>query len=430
MTKTAEEIPKDLPKVKNRTLKIIGVCIVAAMVVFFIFGFLVRHERIEKREKMAKEIRDQKIVVLVVPPKKTQQAFDLSLPADFHAYAATALYARTNGFLATWTADINDRVKKGDVLAVISAPDTDADLKQAIANLAQQQTNYQLAANTDERNKGLIPIQGITQQQLDQFHSAREQAKAGVGSTAASVDRLKALVGFERIIAPFDGVVTSRNYDVGALISATNIGPGQELFDVAEDDQLRVFVNIPQADVLLVRFGQPAELHLQRNYPNHTFVGFVRRSAGSLDPATHTLRTEIDFANNDAAHYIYPGMYGVAVFHILRDDPVLTVPTSALLFEADGKQLAVVDKDDKVHFQRIVPGTDFGTEIEILSGLKGDERVIANPGEQLTEGLAVSPQTPEQAKEAAKKDEKKQGGGNGGQSGKADGESSGKDSKQ
>jgi multidrug efflux pump subunit AcrA (membrane-fusion protein) len=160
------------------------------------------------------------------------------------------------------------------------------------------------------------------------------------------------------------------------------------------------------------------------------FVGFVRRSTGSLDPATRTLRTEIDFANDDAAHYIYPGMYGVAVFHILRDAPVLTVPTSALLFEADGKQVAVVDKDDKVHFQKIVPGTDFGTEIEILSGLKGDERIVANPGEQLIEGLAVSPQTPEQAKEAAKKEGEKKGGGNGGPSGKADADASGKDTKQ
>jgi RND family efflux transporter MFP subunit len=409
MTNKNEEIPKHLPKVKHRTLKIIAVCVAAAMVAFFILGFLVRHERIEKREKMAKEIRDEKIVVLVDTPKKTQQAFDLSVPADIHAYAATALYARTNGFLASWAVDINDRVRKGDVMAVISAPDTDADLEQAKANLNQQQTNYQLAANTDERNKGLVAIQGITQQQLDQFHSARAQAKAGVGSTAASVDRLKALVGFEKIIAPFDGVVTARNYDVGALISATNVAPGQELFDVAQDDQLRVFVNIPQADVLLVKFGQPVELHLQRNYPDHTFVGLVSRSAGSLDPATRTLRTELDFMNDDAAHYIYPGMYGVAVFHIQRDAPVLTVPTSALLFEADGKQVAVVDQGNKIHFQKISPGTDFGTEIEILDGLKGDERVVANPGEQLTEGLAVSPQTKEQAKEAAKEEEGEKG---------------------
>ena len=289
-----------------------------------------------------------------------------------------------------WSFDINDRVKKGDVLAVISAPDTDADLEQAKANLAQQQTTYQLAATTDERYQGLVPVQGVTQQQLDQFRSSREQARSNVASMAASVDRLKALVGFEKILAPFDGIVTARNYDVGALVSASNIAPGQELFDVAQDDWLRVFVNIPQAYSLLIKFEQPAGLTFERNFPGYRFVGVVKRSAGILDPVTRTLRTELDFKNADPAHKIFPGMYGEAIFHIEREHAVLTVPTSALLFEAEGKQVAVVGKDSKVHFQQIVPGRDFGTEIEIASGLIGDERIIANPGEHLTEGLEVT----------------------------------------
>jgi RND family efflux transporter MFP subunit len=204
---------------------------------------------------------------------------------------------------------------------------------------------------------------------------------------------LNALVGFEKIVAPFDGVVTARNYDVGALIQATNSGPGQELFDIAEDDKLRVFVNIPQAYAVLVKFGQPVNLALERNYPNHTFTGVVARSTGTIDPVARTLRTELDFKNDDPEHRIFPGMYGEALFHIDRDEPVLTVPTSALLFEADGKEVAIVDGSNKIHFQRIVPGRDFGTEIEIVSGLKGDERIVANPGEQLIEGLVVAPQT-------------------------------------
>jgi RND family efflux transporter MFP subunit len=294
-------------------------------------------------------------------------------------------------------------VKKGDVIAVISAPDTDADLEQAKANLNQQETSYQLAVATEDRYRGLISVQGVTQQQLDQFHSTREQAKANVGATAASVDRLKALVGFEKIIAPFDGVVTTRNYDVGALISATNIAPGQELFDLAEDDKLRVFVNIPQAYALLVKFNQPASLAFERNYPGRLFQGVVARSSGSLDPVTRTLHTEVDFNNDDPDHHIFPGMYGEVVFHIQRDHPVLTVPTSALLFEADGKQVAIVNSSNKIHFQKIVPGRDFGTEIEVIDGLKGDENIVANPSEQLTEGLAVSSQ-------AEKKEDQKQGG--------------------
>jgi membrane fusion protein, multidrug efflux system len=391
--KTGEEIPKDLPEVKKHTLVIIGLCAVAAFAALFILGFMIRHERIEKREKMAAEERDRKLIVLVVKPKKTQQTFDLTLPADVRPFASTALYARTNGFLASWSADINDRVKKGDVIAVISAPDTDADLEQAKAALNQQQTNYQLMANTDDRYQALVAVQGVTQQQLDQVHSARQQAKANVGSSSASVARMQALVDFEKIVAPFDGVITARNYDVGALVSASNVAPGQELFDIAADDQLRVFVNIPQTYALSIKFGEPVDLVLSRNFPGYAFKGKVTRSSSSLDPATRTLRTELDFPNNDPARHIFPGMYGEAVFHIQREAPVLTVPTSALLFEADGKQVAIVDASNKIHYQKIVPGTDFGTEIEILDGLKGDENVVANPGEQLSEGIAVTPQT-------------------------------------
>jgi RND family efflux transporter MFP subunit len=390
--KHTDEIPKHLPKVSPHVLRLIAVCVVLALGAVFILGFWIHHERVAKREKMAEEMRNRKPVVLVVRPKATQKSFELRLPADIRAFAATSLYARTNGYLASWTVDINDRVKKGDVMAVIAAPDTDADLEQAQAALNQQQTNYKLTDVTAERYNGLVAVQGVTQQQLDQFNSAREQAKAGVVSSAASVDRLKALVGFEKIIAPFDGVVTARNYDLGALISATNIGPGQQLFDVAEDDKLRVFVNIPQTYAYLVQYGQDVELALERNYPGHRFKGLLSRSAGSLDPVTRTLRTELDFQNNDPAGHLFPGMYGEAIFEIHREKAVLTIPTSALLFEADGKQVAVVDQDNKVHFQKILPGNDFGTEIEALAGLKGDERIVANPGLGLGEGVVVSPQ--------------------------------------
>jgi RND family efflux transporter MFP subunit len=391
---SGEEIPKNLPKVEKRTLVVIVACAAVTVAILFIAGFWIRHERIVKREEMAEEIREKKLVVEVVQPKRTQQSFDLTLPADIHAYAATALFARTNGFLASWAVDIGDRVRKGDVMAVISAPDTDADLEQAKANLRQQETNYKLAADTEDRERGLIAVQGITQQQLDQFHSTKEQAKANVGAMAASVDRLEALVGFERIVAPFDGVVTARNYDVGALIQATNNSAGQELFDVAEDDRLRVFVNIPQAYASLVKIGQPVALVLERNYPGQRFMGVVARSASMLDAVTRTLHTELDFENTDPNHHIYPGSFGEVIFGIQRDQPVLTVPTSALLFEADGKQVATVTAENKIHFQKIVPGRDFGTEIEVSSGLKGDEKVVSNPGEQLTEGIAVSPEEP------------------------------------
>jgi RND family efflux transporter MFP subunit len=399
-----EVIPHDLPKISQMTLTIIAIVMVLVFAGLFVLGFWPRHERIKEREAMAREIRDQKPVVQVVQPKTTGKSVELTLPADVRAYAATALYARINGYLAFWKVDINDHVKKGDLLAVISAPDADADLKQAEANLDQakanvnqQQTNYELADATYQRYKGLIPTHGVTQQQLDQYRSATEQAKAAliaakanVESSAAAVERLRTLTKFEEIIAPFDGVITARTYDPGALISAANIGPGQELFDIAEDDWLRVFVNVPQAYSTLITFDQPVMLVLERNYPGHKFDGWLKRSTSVLDPVTRTLRTELDFKNDDPTYRIFPGMYGQAIFSIRRDQPVLTIPTSAMLFEADGKQVAVVGSDNRIHYQNITPGRDFGTEIEVLSGLRGAEQIVTNPGEQLAEGVEVS----------------------------------------
>lgn len=389
MTHSSENTPQDLPKFSTRTVATVAGALALAMVALFFLGFWPRHERIKERESMAQAVRDRPLIVQTVRPELTTRPIELVLPADIRAYASTALYARTNGYLASWTVDINDRVKKGDLMAVLSAPDTDAQLKEAEANLNQQEVNYQLAAATDGRYRGLIPTQGVTQQQLDQFHSAAEQAKANVVSSSAIVDRLKTLVSFERITAPFDGVVTARNYDTGALISASNTAPGQELYDLAEDDRLRVYSSVPQDYAPLVRYGQPVELLLEQNYPGHRFQGLVARSAGTLDPVTRTLRTELDFRNGDPARRIFPGMYGKAVFRFSRDRPALTVPTSALLFQASEKRVAVVGEDGKVHMRSIVLGNDFGTKIEVLSGLRGDEWIVENPDEQLAEGVSV-----------------------------------------
>jgi membrane fusion protein (multidrug efflux system) len=349
----------------------------------------VRHKRVSRREELAREARSQAPIVSVVHPRQTQQSFELTLPADVRPWASTALYARSDGYLASWKYDINDRVKKGDIMAVIAAPDVDAQLEQAQADLNQQKTNQRLAAVTEERYRGLIAVRGVTQQQLDQVHATREQAAANVASAAATVDRLKALVGFERIVAPFDGVVTVRNYDVGALISASTSGTGQELFEVQEDDRLRVFVNVPQPDSLLLHYGQPVELSLERNYPGHRFHGIVARSAGALDPTTRTLRTELDFDNPPPPFHLLAGMYAEAIFQISRPQPVLTVPTSALLFEPEGKEVAVVVGGNRIHLKKIMPGTDYGLELEALSGLDANDEVVTNPGEQLTEGLTV-----------------------------------------
>jgi len=201
------------------------------------------------------------------------------------------------------------------------------------------------------------------------------------------VDRLAVDQGFEKIYAPFSGTITFRNYDVGARISASDTVAGHELFDIADVDHLRIYVSVPQAYVTLIQQNQPVDFLAQRNYGTRRFVGFVARNAGSLDPATRTLLTELDFDNRQ--HLLWAGMYGEVHIGVHRDHPMLTVPTAAMLFEANGTQLAVVDGDNKVHFKKVTVGQDLGQRLEIVGGVTSNEKVVTNPGEKLEEGSTV-----------------------------------------
>jgi membrane fusion protein, multidrug efflux system len=396
-----ENQPHDLPHVSKGKM----VAILAIVVLLFALAFIARivpmmaHDR-ELRAQANQDNNAPPIVNVALPQPQAIQE-ELNLPADVQPMAQTAIYSRVDGFLRHWYVDIGDHAEKGQLLAEIEAPDTDAELDQqraallqANANLTKAQSDLQLANSTYERYHGLLASGGVTQQDLDTRQSAASQAAAekaaadaAVKSAQAMVDRLTVQQGFEKIYAPFSGTITLRNYDDGARVVVTDTAAGHELFDIADTDRLRIYVNVPQAYVTLIQPNQSVDFLSQKNYGMRRFTGYVARTAGALDPATRTLRTELDFDNKD--HLLWAGMYGEVHITARRDHPMLTVPTAAMLFEANGTQLAVVDDDNHVHFRKVTVGQDLGQRLEVVGGVTANEKVITNPGEKLTEGATV-----------------------------------------
>lgn len=401
----SRDLPHDLPPELPRVGKGKMVAIVIFVALLFAGAFVARfvpmmaHDR--ELRAQANDANNAPPIVNVALPQPQAIEEELNLPADVQPMAQTAIYSRVDGFLGHWYVDIGDHVARGQLLAEIDAPDTDAELdqqraalQQANANVTKAQSDLQLANSTYDRYHGLLATGGVTQQDLDTRQSAASQAAAekaaadaAVKSAQAMVDRLTVQQGFEKIYAPFSGTITFRNYDVGARITTSDTAAGHELFDIADTDRLRIYVYVPQAYVTLIQPNQPVDFLSQRNYGMRRFAGYVARSAGALDQATRTLRTELDFDNKD--HLLWAGMYGEVHINVHSDNPTLTVPTTAMMFESSGTQLAVVDESKHVHFRKVTVGQDLGQRLEIVSGLSPDELVVTNPGEKIVEGGEV-----------------------------------------
>ncbi|HZZ41705.1 MAG TPA: efflux RND transporter periplasmic adaptor subunit [Tepidisphaeraceae bacterium] len=397
------DVPTDLPKIGTWSVMLVGLIVIAAMVGLFFVGWIPRHHRIEETDKESASATESKPNVEVMQPKRAANALDIVLPASISANQETAVLPQANGYLKQFTVDIGDPVKKGELLAEIESPDVDAQLVQAKASVAQAQANLvkgqndlDLAQTTLTRYEGFSKTGGVTQQQLDEKRSAFTQAKsdlaadqANVKVAEANVQRLTALQGFEKIYAPFDGVVTARNFDVGALMSATNPTP---MFKIADTHVFRVYTNVPQPYVQSVRVGDEVAISV-RNYPDRKFTGVVTRTAGALDPTSRTLRYEVDVPNKEGL--LYAGMYGEAHITANQEKPPMVVPTSAVVFDSGGTKVWVVDQG-KARVDKVDVGRDFGTEMEIVNGLKGDEQVVTNPGEKLADGVEVDVTTASQ----------------------------------
>lgn len=343
--------------------------------------------RLTARTTLRKETAQMALpTVAVVRPERTAEAEEVVLPANVQAYISAPIYARTNGYLKKWYADIGAHVKEGQLLAEIETPEVDQQLQQARADLGTAQANLHLAEITANRYQDLLKTNSVSQQETDNATGALAANKATVQANQANVNRLRQLQSFEKIYAPFTGVITARKTDIGDLIDAGASGGSKtDLFDIAQPDRLRVYVNVPEAYSQAAKPGLTADLTLAE-FPGKRFQGKLVRTAEAIDPASRTLLVEIDVVNPTGV--LLTGSYAEVHLKLPAGGSSYIVPVNTLLFRKEGLRLAVVS-DGKAVLTPVTPGHDFGDRMEIVGGLKGDESIVVNPPDSIISGQPV-----------------------------------------
>jgi RND family efflux transporter MFP subunit len=393
-------------------LVFLGLLLAALIAGGFFAGYLPRHRRVQMLAAETQSNSESLPVVTVVRVQRSAAKTELVLPGNIQALTEAPVLARASGYLKQRNVDIGDRVTEGQVLAEIEAPELDHQIlqaksaldqansaaQQAEAALKQGQTNEALARVTAERWRNLAGKGVVSRQENDTYQAqwAAQQAnvealgkaiaaaRSNAGAVQANIDRLNSLKDYLTVRAPFAGVITLRNVDVGALINEGST----LLFRVAQAGKLRTYVNVPQSEAASVRLGQQATLTVA-DLPGIKFPGTVTRTSNSLDPATRTLLTEVQLVNPDAR--LAPGMYAQVDLAVVKSQPSLTVKGDTLVVRADGPQVAVVDAGGKVHYARIQLGRDYGDHLEVLGGLEEGQQVVVNPSDLVREGAKVKP---------------------------------------
>ena len=324
--------------------------------------------------------------VSVVSPKQTAPANEIILPGNVQPFITSPIYARTNGYLKKWHFDIGAHVKQGQLLAVIETPEVDQQLQQARSNLLTAQANLELASITKTRYQGLLKSNAVAQQDVDNAVGTYNANKAIVEADKAAVEQYSALVSFEKIYAPFDGVITARNTDIGDLInSGSGGGVKTDLFHIAQPGRLRVYVNVPEEYSQGIKSGMTADLSLAE-FPGRKFQGKLVRTAEAINVTTRTLLIEIDVDN--PAGTLLTGSYAEVHLAVPTQASTFLLPVNALLFRSEGLRVGIV-RNGKVTLSAVTPGHDFGSQIEIVSGLKADDQVIVNPPDSIVSGQGV-----------------------------------------
>jgi RND family efflux transporter MFP subunit len=321
-------------------------------------------------------------MVSVVHPEKSG-ASTLQLPGQLSAYTDAPIYAQTSGYLKTWFFDIGAKVKANDILGEIDTPEVDQALAQAKAQLQVDQSALQLAQVTYRRYQLLFNQKVLDAQTRDNADDTYREDQARVAADRANIDRLNALEGFKLLRAPFDGIVTARDIDVGAYVAN---GSGDELFRVARTSPLRIYVNVPQVDAQLIKIGMEADLSLPQ-FPNRTFRAHVTNTAEVVDPSSRSLLTQLQIPNESGE--LLPGAYSEITFKFTDDSRFLTIPENSLLFRREGPAVGVVHPDGKVELRNITINRDFGDKLEVSEGLSTSDQVILNPSDSLTDGMSV-----------------------------------------
>jgi RND family efflux transporter MFP subunit len=347
--------------------------------------------RVLARAALGKETADAAIpTVLTVTPNRTSLGEELVLPGTVQAFIEAPIYARTSGYLKDWRTDIGAQVTKGQLLGEIETPEVDQQLSQAQADLATARANESLSNSTNVRWQGLLATESVSKQDADEKQGDAAAKKAAADSAAANVSRLRELESFKRVVAPFSGVITARNTDIGALINAGQ-SAGTELFRIADVHKLRIYVQVPELYAAATAPGLEAELRFAEQ-PRKTYAAKTARTSNALDPTLRTLQVELELDN--ANQEVFPGAYAEVHFKLPASAESLRLPANTVLFRSAGLQVATVGGDKRVKLKSIVQGRDFGNTIEVLSGLAPDEVVVLNPPDSLTDGTLVRIGTP------------------------------------
>ena len=404
---------RPVPRTRTRTMTVIGIGILGLFLILLAAGTVPRVRNNRGLAVAANNAQNTTTAVYVIRPEPAAEA-GLSLAATTQAIQDAIIYARTSGYVNKRYVDIGDNVTAGQLLAEIASPEIEQQLSQAKADLQQSQKNLDLqkatldlARVTKERYQAADAEQAVAKLLLDQSVSAHRTAQAAVAaaeanveSNQANVQRLQDLTSFQRVLAPFDGAVIQRNVDVGALITAgspinntavapsSTTGGANGLFEVAQIDALRVFVNVPQATAPNVKAGVPVQVTV-RGQLMQPVAGKVTRTAVALDPGTRTLLTQVDIPNR--SHVLLPGMFVYVDFKIAPSGTRWRVPATAVIFDAQGTRVVIVGQGNKLHFQDVVLGRDFGVSIDIQAGLNGNEIIVKQPTVSLQEGQLVKP---------------------------------------
>ncbi len=392
---SAHAMPEPLAPVGKR--KRIGMY--SALVVVALLGgvfLLAVWPRLHAGKAIAETQKDNRPVVVAVPAQRAKANLELTLPGTLLPIQEALIYARTNGYVKQWLVDIGAQVKQGQLLAEIETPEIDRELKQALANQQQVKANMELARSTAERWKAVLKENAVSPQEVDEKISAVKARQADYAASQASVERLIQMKSFQRVNAPFAGTITGRNVEIGQLISANNPDPNRWMFKVAKTDTLKLYINVPQSNIRMIKIGMPVNV-LLKEFPE-PFTGKVLRTAGALDSQSKTLLTEINVPNENAE--LTAGMFTQVKFALNQTEPSILLPSNTLMVRQDGPQVAAV-ANNTVQLRKVKLGRDFGTQIEILSGISEKDMIVTNPTDAMRDGVSVNMKVAEPEKIAA-----------------------------
>ena len=391
---TDRHLPRRGPILKRA--KIIGAVFLAVLALGAAWSAIQRS--VQARALAASTAEQGRVYVTTINAKPADGSTPLTLPGTLQGSIESMIYARSSGYVLRWHKDIGSRVAKGEVLAEIDTPEVDQQLAQAIAAQQQAASSLDLAKTSAARWEALRKKDAVTQQEVNERTSAHAQAQANLAAAEANVQRLRKLENFKKVTAPFAGVVTRRNVEIGDLVDAGNGGAARALFTLAQTDTLRVYVYVPQAYAQRIRIGDAVKI-TQNELAGQTFNGTVARTAGAIDTATRTMQLEISLPNRDGK--LLAGAYVQAALPVSGTSNALLVPSNVLLFRPEGVCIAVVSDDGRVKFHPVTIGHDLGSSLEILSGIQASDKLVLNPPDSLADNDAVTVVPPKQV-EAAK----------------------------